>query len=107
MVDHSLTRSGSGLLLNVSIIAAAIPICTATPKRCLRYSVALFSPVARNIRLSKSLTKSRVLGPSPPNVSTAAGWKKCVCDMAEYLLTFRDSASSATHGPGVAACVDY
>ena len=100
----SLTRSGSRSLLNVSIIAAAFPIGTATPKRCLRYSVALFSP--RNIRLPKSLTKLRVLGPSPPNVSTATDRKKCVCDMAEYLLIFRDSASSATHGPGVAAWVE-
>ena len=38
---------------------------------------------------------------------TATGRKKCACDMAEYLLTFRDSGSSATHGPGVAAWVEY
>ena len=72
----SLTRSGSGSLLNVSILAAAFPICTATPKRCLRFSVALFSLVARNIRLPKSLTKSRVLRPSPPN---DCNWQEEVC----------------------------
>ena len=69
----SLTRSGSGSILNVSIIAAAFP---ATLKRCLRFSVALFSLVTRNIRLSKSLTKSTVLGPSPPN---DCNWLEEVC----------------------------
>ena len=86
---------------------AALPLCTASERRCLRNCVDLFSPVMLQILPPTSLMKSAPALPHVPRVSMTIGTKSCALVSATYFADLRASALAATVPASTADCITW